>query len=257
MTIVEVFEAIQNTAGTNEKKQILKDNLNPTIQLIFEDTYGNHKFYIKNIETTGECGIKNLDNDYGYFHCFLVDLVSKKYTGNDAYNRLQSIIAEFDKDSQSILRGIIERNLKIGLSYNGYLDIIGTKELKYEVALAENLNKTKNVNPIDGNYFISRKLDGCVDRDSIIKTDIGDMTIGYIIDNNIKCKVESWDGDKIVYKPIKSTFCGDTGKQWYNIILDNGKTIKITENDRLMTNNGWKFVKDLTINDKIMCNYDI
>lgn len=258
MKITELFVKIQDTAGTNDKKQLLKDNLNPTIQQIFEDTYGSQKYYIKQFfPVLNLFGTLTLDNDYNVFHEALTRLSNREVTGNEAIGFITGVFYKFDTDSQQILRGIIDRNLKIGLSYDGYLNVIGTKESKFEVALAENLNNAKNVDPLDGSYFISRKLDGCVDRNSIIKTDIGDMTIGYIIDNNIKCKVESWDGDKIVYKPIKSTFCGDTGKQWYNIILDNGKTIKITENDRLMTNNGWKFVKDLTINDKIMCNYDI
>lgn len=161
MKITELFVKIQDTAGTNDKKQLLKDNLNPTIQQIFEDTYGSQKYYIKQFfPVLNLFGTLTLDNDYNVFHEALTRLSNREVTGNEAIGFITGVFYKFDTDSQQILRCIIDRNLKIGLSYNGYLDIIGTKESKFEVALAENLNKAKNVDPIDGSYFISRKLDG-------------------------------------------------------------------------------------------------
>lgn len=161
MKITELFVKIQDTAGTNDKKQLLKDNLNPTIQQIFEDTYGSQKYYIKQFfPVLNLFGALTLDNDYNVFHEALTRLSNREVTGNDAIGFITGVFYKFDTDSQQILRGIIDRNLKIGLSYNGYLDVIGTKESKFEVALAENLNNAKNVDPLDGSYFISRKLDG-------------------------------------------------------------------------------------------------
>lgn len=161
MKITELFVKIQDTAGTNDKKQLLKDNLNPTIQQIFEDTYGSQKYYIKQFfPVLNLFGALTLDNDYNVFHEALIRLSNREVTGNDAIGFITGVFYKFDTGSQQILRGIIDRNLKIGLSYNGYLDVIGTKESKFEVALAENLNNAKNVDPLDGSYFISRKLDG-------------------------------------------------------------------------------------------------
>ena len=65
MKITELFVKIQDTAGTNDKKQLLKDNLNPTIQQIFEDTYGSQKYYIKQFfPVLNLFGTLTLDNDY-------------------------------------------------------------------------------------------------------------------------------------------------------------------------------------------------
>ena len=43
MKITEIFKTIQETSSTNDKKQILKENMCDVIAHIFEDTYGKQK----------------------------------------------------------------------------------------------------------------------------------------------------------------------------------------------------------------------
>lgn len=161
MTVYQTLFKIQNTSGSNDKKTILKDNLNDVIKLIFEDTYGPQKYYIKKFVPNGDVGHLFIDLDYGVFHCMLLDLASRRVTGDAAYKKLQETVALYESYSQEILCRIIDRNLKIGISWDNYLSVIGQKESKFEVALAMNLDKVKGINPIDGTYYISRKLDGC------------------------------------------------------------------------------------------------
>lgn len=160
MKIYEVFKKIQETAGTNDKKQILKENVNEVIKQIFEDTYGKQKYYIKKFTKPDFSGNLTLDKDYQYFRDTLVNLSERKVTGQTAYLLLYSTVADFDPESQEILGRIIDRNLKIGVSLDNFLDVVGGKEEKYEVALAESLSKAKGIDPTDGTYFISQKLDG-------------------------------------------------------------------------------------------------
>ena len=160
-TIFRTFLQIQNTASTNAKKDILRKSMTPVIRQIFEDTYGPQKYYIKTFVPNGDYGHLFIDIDYDTFHNVLMKLANREVTGDAAERLLQDTVALFEYESQEILYKIIERNLKIGISLDNFLDVIGEKESKFEVALAENLNKAKNVNPIDGTYFISRKLDGC------------------------------------------------------------------------------------------------
>jgi DNA ligase-1 len=160
-TIFRTFLQIQNTAGTNAKKEILRKNMSPVIRQIFEDTYGPQKYYIKKFVPNGEYGHLFIDIDYDTFHNTLMKLANREVTGDAAERLLQDTVALFEYESQEILYKIIKRNLKIGISLDNFLDVIGEKESKFEIALAENLNKAKGVNPIDGTYFISRKLDGC------------------------------------------------------------------------------------------------
>ena len=160
MKIYDVFKTIQETAGTNSKKQILKDNMCDVIAMIFEDTYGPMNYYIKQFEKPTKSGTLTLDNDYQVFRDTLGVLASRTVTGLAAWKQLFSVVLEFDAESQEILCRIIDRNLKIGVSWSNYLNVIGQKDTKFEVALAENLSKVKGVDPTDGTYFISRKLDG-------------------------------------------------------------------------------------------------
>lgn len=160
MTIFETIIAIQNTAGSNAKKEILKANMSDTLKLIFEDTYGKQKYYIKKFVPNGMYGERSIDTGYDVFHNVLMKLADRELSGDFAYEVLAKTVSEYDYESQEVLYKIIDRNLKIGISLDNFLDVVGGKESKFEVALAENLNKAKNVDPIDGTYFISRKLDG-------------------------------------------------------------------------------------------------
>lgn len=160
MKIYEVFKKIQETAGTNDKKQILKENVNDVIKQIFEDTYGKQKYYIKKFTKPDFSGDLTLDNDYQHFRDTLVNLSERLVTGQVAYDFLYTTVADFDTESQEILCRIIDRNLKIGVSLDNFLDVVGGKEEKYEVALAESFSKAKGVDPTDGTYLISQKLDG-------------------------------------------------------------------------------------------------
>ena len=160
-TIFKTFLQIQNTAGTNAKKEILRKSMTPVIRQIFEDTYGPQKYYIKKFVPNGDYGHMFIDIDYDTFHNTLMKLANREVTGDAAEELLQATVALFERESQEVLYKIIDRNLKIGVSLDNFLDVIGEKETKFEVALAMNLDKVKGIDPTDGTYYISRKLDGC------------------------------------------------------------------------------------------------
>ena len=160
MTIYDILTTIQNTSGSNDKKTILKENMSDTLKMIFEDTYGPQKYFIKKFVCPRSIGNGTLDDDYDAFHTMLGSLACREVTGDEAYRQLQIVVAMYTPQAQEILCRIIDRNLKVGISLDNFLDVVGTKAEKFEVALAMNLDKVKGVNPIDGTYYISRKLDG-------------------------------------------------------------------------------------------------
>ena len=160
MGIYDVLTTIQNTSGSNDKKTILKENMSATLKMIFEDTYGPQKYFIKKFECPRSIGNGTLDDDYDTFHIMLGSLACREVTGDEAYRQLQIVVAMYTPQAQEILCRIIDRNLKVGISLDNFLDVVGAKADKFEVALAMNLDKVKGVNPIDGTYYISRKLDG-------------------------------------------------------------------------------------------------
>lgn len=174
MKIREILEQIRNTAGSNDKRAILEANKSELLEQIFTDTYDNSRnYYVKkyNKDYSGSPDIDllagfidtpklTIDNDYNVFHDMLDTLNSRKITGNAAVNRVEDVISAFIDEDQPVLHAIMERNLKIGIAGESFNKSAANEINKFEVALAYNLDKVKNVNPIDGTYFASRKLDG-------------------------------------------------------------------------------------------------
>jgi DNA ligase-1 len=161
MKITELFNSIKNESSTLGKKQLIKDNLSNVLKQIFIDTYDkNKKYYIKNIPELTTYGDLTIDDEYDTFHSTLMKLHYRDVTGNDAVEFLTKTLEHYTKDDQEILVNIVQRNLKVGVSienFNAVCPVVST----FDVALAENLEKAKNVDPIDGTYFASQKLDGC------------------------------------------------------------------------------------------------
>ena len=174
MKIREILEQIRNTAGSNDKRAILEANKSELLEQIFTDTYDNSRnYYVKkyNKDYSGSPDIDllagfidtpklTIDNDYNVFHDMLNTLNGRMVTGNAAVNRVEDVISSFIDEDQPVLHAIMERNLKIGIAGESFNKSAANEINKFEVALAYNLDKVKNVNPIDGTYFASRKLDG-------------------------------------------------------------------------------------------------
>lgn len=159
MKIKEIINKIKDTSGTLDKKSILNENMSTLLQEIFEDAYDtSKKYYIKKFNIVG-AGPLTIDENYPVFKETLNKLSSRIITGNKAIQEVENVISLFEKEDQEILINIINRNLKIGVSLANFNDVNDSIS-KFEVALAENLEKAKNVNPIDGTYLASRKLDG-------------------------------------------------------------------------------------------------
>jgi DNA ligase-1 len=159
MRIREILMSIKETAGTLDKKQILKDNMNDVLQMIFEDTYSDNKYHVKkyNIWETGDL---TLDANYDTFHSMLKLLSERTVTGKAAIELVENTIGMYVLDDQWVLNCIMEKNLKIGISKDNFNDVMGNVIDKFEVALAYNLEKVKGVDVLDGTFFASRKCDG-------------------------------------------------------------------------------------------------
>lgn len=160
MTIREIFNKIASIPGSNDKMQFLNENTNETVSLIFQDTYDTkRKYYVKkfNVTNTGDLTI---DEDYIEFHGMLNALNARIVTGNAAVELVEMTIGMYIKEDQDLLCKILNRNLKVGVSLDNFNKTSGESIDKFQVALAKKLQEVKNVDPIDGNWFVSRKMDG-------------------------------------------------------------------------------------------------
>lgn len=159
MRIREILMSIKETAGTLDKKQILKDNMNDVLQMIFEDTYSDRKYHVKKYSVQ-ETGDLTLDKNYDTFHSMLEQLAERTVTGKSAIELVERTIGMYILEDQWVLDGVMEKNLKIGISKDNFNDAVGNVIDKFEVALAYNLEKVKGVDVLDGTYLASRKCDG-------------------------------------------------------------------------------------------------
>lgn len=269
MTISLLFANIEKTAGVTDKSVLMQQALQdakiaPIITQIYQDTYdsqrkyGVHKFQIQPIY-----GNKTLENDYSYFHDLLDKLANRELTGNAAIDAVEAAIAQFVKEDKDILAAILNKKLTIGLSKTTFEKLTGTsvQAADFDVTLACHLEGVKNVNPIDGTWYASRKVDGCVSGDTIVELENGvRVPIAEVVNKRMKCKIKSFDETtgKIVYSDIVDWMhnvedSDPAQKQWYEIELENGKTLKITGNDSVyVKNKGWVKVENLTNDDELL-----
>lgn len=156
--INDIFCLVSSTSSKLKKEEFLKEHMNPTIERILQDTYGGRKYFVKQYEVLGY-GPMTLDANYDVFHKLLNFLAERKLTGNSAKQAVSDCIEKFRQCDQIWLARILDGNLKIGAGQT-FSEDSGTVD-KYPCALANTLEKAKNVDVLDGSWLASRKLDGC------------------------------------------------------------------------------------------------
>lgn len=271
MTISQLFANIEKTAGVTDKSVLMQQALQdakiaPIITQIYQDTYdsqrkyGVHKFEI--IDTKPMVR-KCIELDYKDFHALLDKLANRELTGNDAVYAVGNMIGTFEHSDWPILTAILNKKLTIGLSKTTFEKLTGTstQAKDFAVTLACHLEGVKGVNPIDGTWYASRKVDGCVSGDTIVELENGvRLPIAEVVDKRMKCKIKSFDETtgKIVYSDIIDWMhnvedSDPAQKQWYEIELENGRKLKITGNDSVyVKNKGWVKVENLTNDDELL-----
>ena len=169
MTVVEVLTTLKSTASTLDKKNIIKENKSDILTQIFQDTYDESRKYNVKKYKIHECPtgyFDSIEDGYPLFHAILNDLVEKKMTGNDAVHGVGLIVGTFKPEDRWVIEGILQRNLKVGVSLDNFNDAMGLKTIKkYEVALADKFfdlkPKDQDAVVTGGEYMASQKLDGC------------------------------------------------------------------------------------------------
>lgn len=161
---ITFFETIRSIPGTAAKvayarehhtqleDQIVADAMDPAI------TYG---ITSKDIVVGPQLRDSHwMGSAYGGFHSLLRQLAARKLTGNAAIEAIADYLKYWDEPTRVLMKQVLDRDLKIGISWKTWrAEVMGITE-KFEVALAQHLKKATNVNPTDGTYFASRKCDG-------------------------------------------------------------------------------------------------
>jgi hypothetical protein len=108
---------------------------------------------------------------------------------------------------------------------------------------------------------VSMKWDGCVHADTIIVTDKGSIPISVVVERMNKGEEflvfgknlqEPNSNEMNIMTPIIANNVSDGTKKWVEIHLENGESIKLTEDHEVHTKNrGWVPAGELTENDDI------
>ena len=84
----------------------------------------------------------------------------------------------------------------------------------------------------------------------------GNLTIKELVENKIQCKVKGYNKEtkEIIWTPIINWYINKNKEKWYELKLEDGKSIRLTGNHKVFCKNlnDYKKVKDLTENDDIL-----
>lgn len=108
----------------------------------------------------------------------------------------------------------------------------------------------------DDIIHISEKIHGCVEANTVINTSEGKKTIKEIVDNRLPVEIEAFDinTNQKVFVPIDSYYTIPNDGEWYEIELEDGRTIKITGNNPvwLPELNCYRSADQLKVGDSVL-----
>lgn len=150
---------------------------------------------------------------------------------------------------------ILEQLLKV--NHQNKLNNVLLEKAMLDISI-ENADKVKNKEAFLKNTFkIEEKFDGCLDYETLIETDnFGLVEIGKVVDENLDCKVKSFNHltNSIEFKNITAKKNSGLSDNWVMITLENGEKIKITDNHWVWSETKQKYVqvKDLKENEEVL-----
>lgn len=157
---VEVFESIKNTSGKNDKIEIIKENgdsrlFRGMLNLLFND-YIRTGLALgkinKKVEVGSNITLSNIEHAMVY--------VVQNNTGTDqVISNIQSFIGNQDEDIQDFLRAFFTKTYKCGITCGSVNKALGKGTIpEFGCQLAHPYEK--HAHKINGDFFITQKLDG-------------------------------------------------------------------------------------------------
>lgn len=119
--VIKIIEQLQNTSGTNDKIQILKDNKdNETFKKVLEYTYNNNKQYGFSENKLREL-LNNFDtnclNEITWNNGFdMLDILSKNNINDSLRTNVITFLSIKDKDEQELWIRILTKDLRCNIS---------------------------------------------------------------------------------------------------------------------------------------------
>ena len=191
-------------------------------------TYG-----VKQIPVT--VGIVDAENPWDDFIYALLDqLADRTLTGHAARDALQSMAERFDSDEwNTFLAPILRRDMRSGISDKTINKVC--KKTVYEIPVfgCQLATNSEGRPEMKGTKRLEPKLDGCLSSDWVVEFEDGSkVTIKEVVDNKLTGKVKSYNvvNGKVEFNEITGWAKDGVDDsiddyEWFEIILENGKTL--------------------------------
>jgi DNA ligase-1 len=170
----KLVDELNETTSSNDKKDILKKGADKEIQSLFKLIYGNIDFGITSDglkKGAKVADVSHRDNDDD-IESIMKKLHARKYTGYDAVAFVNNYISRHEK-YRDLIYNIIDKNLKCRIDTSLINKVFPNLIPEFEVALANDYFKRKDVNFDKDVWYASHKLDGCrnltiIDEDGVV-----------------------------------------------------------------------------------------
>lgn len=261
---IEFFNTVRQEPTLAGKINLLKEHRSDFYDEIVRDALDKSVTYgitSKGIEIQQHIADAHYNGWYDGFHRILGLLASRDLTGNAAIERIMECLRYHNEEEQRFFLQILDRDLNLGISWDTYRsEVMGLGD-QFEVALAQHLEKVKGVNPVDGQWFASRKCDGCVSGDTLVEIKgVGTLPISEIVERKLRGKIKSMDPatGEVVYSDIVDWMHNvpdfdSAHKDWFLLELADGRSLKITGNDSVyVKDRGWTRADSLKEGDELL-----
>ena len=143
MNYFKFIQELNVSNSSNYKLDVLKkykddENIAKLLKMTYDKVYFTYGIKLTNIEISN-FGNRKIDLDD------LIPLYTRKYTGNNAIDYLQSLFNNYDLNSQEVLKGIINRDLRCGINAKSINKVFKNLIFSLPYMRCSLLDKVKNV----------------------------------------------------------------------------------------------------------------
>jgi DNA ligase-1 len=234
MKISEILNKLKETNSRLEKEQILSDNKeNSLFRKVLQYAYDPFKvFYIQKLFENTAFGYIEFEELENVVFDLLDKLHERLFTGNEAKSQIMLQLSQCTLECFGIFKGIINKDLRIGLSEKTINKVYGKDFIKtFNVQLANKYDENKEYE-VDY-WWINQKMDGLRANwnNCIFLTRNGKQIIGFEhVENELqeiakKYNIEMFDGE-LFSKSIPFQTIQSYVMQRKNIDVENKEKIK-------------------------------
>lgn len=179
-------------------------------------------------------GITEAENPWDEFQSLLEMLYYRELTGNAARDAIADMSVRFDSQEwNTFCAPVLRRDMRCGVSTTTINKIVKKTEYEIPVFSCQLATNSEGRPEMKGTKRLEPKLDGCLSSDWVVEFEDGSkVTIKEVVDNKLTGKVKSYNvvNGKVEFNEITGWAKDGVDDsiddyEWFEIILENGKTL--------------------------------